>query len=312
MFPFLNKKISIRLASDKIYIFFTRLGLYFIAFLFLIFLLSLSYGNSFAYSILFLAFSILSISALYTNYTLDKIKLDFLGPEVVEQSKNISFNIKNLSNLYKIDIYLQLNKTSESKKFSLSPFNSKSISVSLKSFEPGKYFLKRAIVLTEFPFKLMFSWKYKKVKKDVYIFPDPIEHKEEINPYRPMNSEFNELAKEALHGDEFHSFKHYQEGESTKFINWKYYSKHGELLTKTFESGEGLFIFVGEEFLEGLKEKERLEQIAFWCELALSGGIPMMFNLSEVKTNLGLGKDFYQEKMKIILQKIGKEREIGV
>lgn len=312
MFPSLNKQISSRLASDKIYIFFTKLGLYFVIFLFIIFLMSLSYGNSFAYSLLFLSFSILSISALYTNFTLENVKIVFAGPKVLEKSKYLFFNLQNNSHLYKMDLYLKLNKNSESQKCSLSPKGGSTVPISVGPLKAGVYFIKRITLFTEFPFKIMFSWKYKKMNSEIFVFPDPKDHLFNTNPYRHMEDDSGSQMSEALFGYEFFSYKHYQEGENTKFINWKYYSKNGELLTKTFESGNNLILIISEDDLLGLNSEKRLEQISFWSDLAISGGIPFKYDLNEIKTALGQGASFYEEQMIQILRASGNIKELGI
>ena len=298
MWPSLKRWFDSLIREDRIYIFFTLRGPYYIGFLMALISISFSYGNSLAYSATFVFFSILMVSAVKTNYNLHLVRIEKVWQKgyFPEESPSVEFVVKNHSSHYRFDLFLE-KKERKTITFSLRPYKSLNTILSLE-FPPGCYDLGRVNIRTRFPFEIMHSWKVFKFKEMIYIFPNRVNHLPHILPLGEDVSK-ESLLNESSRGEDFFSHRPFVEGDSLRFFDWKIYAREGGSLIKTFEEKKGGPFEIRTENLQTLNQKQRGEQIAYWLDRAVKEQREFSLDLSGLHLKKGSGK----EGLKLFLKK---------
>jgi uncharacterized protein (DUF58 family) len=218
---------------DRLYIFPTRYGLYFLVIIFVLFLISLSYGHSLAFTTTFIFVSIIVTSSFYTNFNLANIVVRRI--QIDNEGREIRLSLINHSKRVKFDIEAQVGEWISLTALSLDPGEEGILQIPLGQIKRGVYGFKSIKLYTTFPFGLFRAWKYwlgESLK--FYIYP-------ECNGKRPI-SWAGQNPKTADRGqikleagiEEFEEHRKYQKGMSWKSVDWKAYSRERGLLTKTY------------------------------------------------------------------------------
>ncbi len=255
----LQKKIN--KLYDRVFILPTRFGVYFITIIFILFLMSLSYGHSLAISATFLFVSIVMISIIYTNYNLYGVVLK------EQRSKKPFFNHDDFQiSLFnewgrpRPDIELEVSLQSLHDKKNLTYIGATSLlgrmdsSVNLKPLTSSKgrrgvYQIERIKVSSSFPFGLFRSWKFLRPLSEqsrLYIFPNPLEPKvEEELVYSLRNKLMDQVdhskqikrlvTRSGIGTENFYEHSPYRDSGGIKRIDWKIYSRTHELFEKHYE-----------------------------------------------------------------------------
>jgi len=246
---------------DRVFILPTRFGVYFITIIFILFLMSLSYGHSLAISATFLFVSIVVISIVYTNYNL-------YGVYLLEERSKKTFFIKDdfqisLDNEWsrpRPDIEIEVNLHSLHEKRALTYSGATSLqglmdsSVNLKPLASlksrrGAYHIEKIKVSSAFPFGLFRSWKFLKPSSEqstIYIFPNPLEPKAEGEiVFGPQNMQKDQVdmskqtkrlvTRSGVGTENFYEHSPYRDSGGIKRIDWKIYSRTHELFEKNYE-----------------------------------------------------------------------------
>jgi uncharacterized protein (DUF58 family) len=279
------------LRENRIYIFFTRRGPYYLGLLLTLISISFSYGHSLTYSTTFVFFSLLMVSAIKTNYNLDLVTIEEAQQKgfFPEEAPSLEFLIKNHSGHFRFDLFIERQKK-ETLELSLRPGKSKLSSPLSLDLEPGCHLLGRVHLRTRFPFEIMHSWKVFKFPKMIYIFPRRINHRPYVSPLAYEDSKDSLLHEGSLGGEDFFAHKPWVEGDSLRFFDWKVYAREKGSLLKTFEEKKGGPFHITSSHLEGLSEKEKGEQISFWLDQAVKEEREFSLELEGLSLKKGSGE----------------------
>lgn len=255
MYGFLEKRLvnySLRSRKRRLYIMPTRVGFYFSGVVFILFLISFSYGHSLAYSSAFILISILVISLPFTNYIISGVELKASGGLSVfaDEAGELLLTLTNQSGRYRFDLEFDLALLGKVKQHSFSSFagslapgERRTIQVSLGNIKAGHYHQLNIRLKSSFPFGLFFSWCYYCEDIDVWVYPKRCEFHSAIR--RAFYSiedlrqkEESTLSRERKVLGEHDDFSHhalFQSGHSFGSVDWNLYARSGTLYVKEFE-----------------------------------------------------------------------------
>lgn len=223
---------------NKIFIIPTRYGLYFIAIVFILFLISLSYGHSLAYTTTFVFVALVMTSAHFTNYNLSGIEVIAIHPpdETFEnEDPSLKVTLRNVAQKHRFDIFLKVSEYGESESFSLAPGETVNKKLTLNPLTRGEYQLKRLTIATSFPFGLFYAWKYWYQNQGFFIYPAMPEKSVTLPPPQALDNRSGSFeGKPEVGAEEFYGHQNYDIGMPLRSIDWKAYARGKGLLLKKF------------------------------------------------------------------------------
>lgn len=282
------------------------MGTYFLSIVFILFVISLAYGNALAYSCTFIFVSVVMTSATHTHFNLKNIRvLSFSNPRVASESDQ-----------YKLELILV--HDNRSKKFDITALSEnaeikgidkisnnerKLIYICLNNLKRGSYFFNRVTLTTKFPFGLFYSWTYANVESQFYISPS-FTGKLKL----PMKSFEDDRAgiSKSIGLEEFSEHQKHVKGMPYNHIDWKLYAKDKGFYVKTFERDSSSYYYFSIKNLSELDEELALNQLASWIKVANKNKEYWVLDLGNVVTKPDTGDSFFNECL-ISLAKYNKE-----
>ncbi len=235
----------------------------FIVIIFVLFLISLSYGHSLAFSSTFIFVSVVMTSTIFTHFNLKDVELLRAWiPDLIEEEKpfSIEARIHNTTGKKKYDLKISKGKTHSKDSLHLEGGQSAEIKLNLAGLPRGRYRMKSLSLRTTFPFGIFYSWSYGEVEKEFIVHPKVIVG----NDLRKfMMGETHEESEIMVKGDnDFEGHSKYQEGEPINRINWKVFGRTRQLLKKEFVSPIEREVIVTKKMIEHLELEEGLSLLA--------------------------------------------------
>lgn len=256
MLNYLEEKLiafNARTPKTRIYILPTRVGLYFSAVIFILFIISFSYGHSLAYSASFILVSILVISLPYTNYNLNFLKVETAKNHFVHEGEGLPLEVRVINQGQRERYALEMEFTfkGRDKKFqhwlkvgdvaSLSTVN---LQVLLSERKMGHFETVLVKLKSSFPFGLFYSWTYYDLPLDLWIFPKKEErrgciqiHSLSFHELEKKNNDQTSSGENIRLGehDDFSRHVAFEIGHSQGRVDWKLFARSSELYIKEFE-----------------------------------------------------------------------------
>lgn len=303
---------------NKIFIIPNRYGLYFLSIIFILFLISLSYGHSLAFTTTFVFVSLVMTSAHFTNFNLSGIEVFSLRTPVdfyQGEEASVVVNLRNLSKKTRFDIVISLKhgtRVFQSRPITLRPLENHSVEIPLNNMERGSYQISRVTVSSSFPFGLFYAWKYWYIDSELLVYPPFFG--EDLpsfpKPISPRNSSGSQKGKEELGSEEFFGHQDYHEGMPLRSIDWKAYARGKGILLKKFVQESDLHFLFNFSKLSGDREG-RLSILTSWLEQAEEVGVMYAVVLDGEKPNFGRGRSFKRNILRKLALFEGKERNFS-
>ncbi len=124
----------------------------------------------------------------------------------------------------------------------------------------GWYRPPRLVVETQHPLGLWRCWSLVDLDIQILTYPKPMVS----GPMPQTITNKNEGKLHSVHGGEdFHSLKEYQPGDSLKHVAWKQYARGQGLLTKSFSAYVDTRLWLDWDLLVGLNREARLSRLTY-------------------------------------------------
>jgi uncharacterized protein (DUF58 family) len=265
--PWINKLIQKIERVGRVYIIPTRFGVYFLIFVLVLFLFSLTYGHSMAFSATFLFLSLLMSSAIFTNANVGKVELTSLvAPALVFEDQPFELDAAVFSAKEHLEISLCLSDKGEiSAPFDIKRREQGRCKVPVSPLKRGEHSVDRVTLSTQYPARLFYAWTTIKFPLTLRILPRPVNHGH--LPRRLTDQEEN-TGHEVDGGREARDFfehRPYRDRESWRGIDWKVFARRDELFTKHYDNEEQASSFIFDYFsLGGLTHEQKLQQLMHW------------------------------------------------
>lgn len=234
---------KLMLKHKNVYVLPSRLGLAFMSFAILVFLLGSNYQNNMIIMTSYLLLSLLLVSVIQGYLNLSNTEIEFIQckPGDVKSGFELLLSLKNMRCAQQIKLEAQWLSP-------ICPFdcceNAKTIKLQFIPSKRGLYTLPRIKISSSYPFGLITIWSYLVYQETTFIYPNQrtvLNHSQSHE--QPAEGEYSSRLQGA---DEFDGIKTYQKGDSFSRISWKHYAKQHELVSKQFNqlsNGQVIFDF---------------------------------------------------------------------
>lgn len=289
----------------RIFIVPTRFGFVYGAFLFLILLGAINYGNSLGHVLVFLLGSLGSVAMLHTYRNIAKIELQHAhaDPVFLGQPINFILHFDNPSKHHSHQIEVA-SKQVESKswhsyrrfmgfqhKHLIDTLKHKQVTQSHYSFPSqhrGKQTLGRIRIASQFPMGLYRPWTYFKAPYEALVYPRPAGDL----PLPNTSEQGQKPHRRPQKGmDDFSGFNPYRAGDPAHAIAWKTMARDDVLRTKHFTAAQGGNLSLSWQDVAQLNDVEaKLSQLCHWVLQAEMAGSTYSLSLPNTMVNMGHGE----------------------
>ncbi|MBE0364004.1 hypothetical protein PULV_a1545 [Pseudoalteromonas ulvae UL12] len=232
---------KLMLKHKNVYVLPSRLGLAFLCFAILVFLLGSNYQNNMIIMTSYLLLSLLLVSVIQGYLNLSNTEIEYIQcrPGDVQSGFELLLSFKNLRTAQQIKLAAQwLNPVDA---FDCS-HSAKTIKLQFTPSKRGIYALPRIKISSSYPFGLITIWSYLVYQDSTFVYPN----QRTLLNYSHTHEQPDEgdHSNQAQGSDDFDGIRTYQKGDSFSRISWKHYAKQHELVSKQFNQlGNGHVIF---------------------------------------------------------------------
>ncbi len=258
------------LASRRIYILPTRLGVAFGVMVFAMFLGAMNYANNLALGLALLLGGLGLTAMIHCHRNLTGIIVRFAGAEPVFAGRPAAFRIAldNPASAMRYELRAASEHT-DSDAVRIAPTERSVVELHAPSERRGVLTLDHFEVATRHPFGLFRAWAFVHMPLRCIVYPRPSDS-HRVPP--PLETDTGG-AQESHRGDEdFAGLRAFHTGDSSRRIAWKAYAREQGLLVKVF-AGTAVTSHVFDwRALDGLDVEARLSQLCRWIEDAHAAG----------------------------------------
>ncbi len=246
-----------------------------------------------ALSILAFALGILYVLGMnQTNDNLAGIEVIEVKPPhgAVGEPTQIKITLENRSNEPRFLVSVQFTKTKKPNTAiikSLPPGAKKSVELTLIGTTRGVHQLPRLRISTLFPLGLFFSWKYRQMNQNHWVYPRP--EGKPLDLFDAMQGGDNLNVTPMRENEEFLGHRPFQLGDSPRRIDWKAHARGKPWLIKEFEANQKPSYLIQWKRLEPMGDEAKLSQIARWVIDCYEGSYAYSLILPSKTIPLGSG-----------------------
>lgn len=287
---------------NKIFIFTTRYGIYFLSIIFILFLISLSYGHSLAFTTTFVFVSLVMTSAHFTNYNLSglEIKSVSLPKELVAGDEgNLVVTLYNSARKTRFDLSIKVGPFQSQVLEHLAAGESTKVLIPLKNLKRGEYSFSRLRIDTTFPFGLFYAWKFWNEDHRFLVLPKKSECKIALSHFSfPTENGRGRGEQNQWGAEEFFGHVSYQEGMPLRGIDWRVFARgKGIFLKKFVEDSHHVYLIKADQFHD-METEEMISQMAWLLDYFHADGSAFALVLNGEKPQFGAGSEWLRISLK--------------
>lgn len=279
---------------NRIYIIPTRHGLSFFGLVVVMILVGSATANNLIYALAFVLFGVYMLAMIGTQRNLKLMRIELLECEdnFVGEPAKIRLAIANDSARARFLIQCQAKKFAARQAVVTNEVPAKGrivIEIPVIVDRRGVFEIPQVQIGTLYPMGLFWSWTNLQLKGSLFIYPRRAGDWE-IEPewFGEGVGERQGLWAETQHED-FREHTKYQAGESHHHVDWKAYARHGELMTKRYETTSPQHFLVDWNLVASLGPEAALSQMAQWINQLREGENSFELILPEQKIGKGRG-----------------------
>jgi len=287
---------------NKIFIFTTRYGIYFLSIIFILFLISLSYGHSLAFTTTFVFVSLVMTSAHFTNYNLSglEVKSVSLPKDLVAGGQsNLIVTLFNSSRKTRFDLSIKVGPFQSQVLEHLAPGESTKTLIPVNNLKRGEYSFSRLKVDTTFPFGLFYSWKFWNESHRFLVLPEKSECTIPLSHFSYPTQNGRGQGEQGQWGaEEFYGHVSYQEGMPLRGIDWRVFARgKGIFLKKFVEESHHVYLIRSEQFKE-IETEAMISQMAWLLDYFHADGSVFALVLNGERPEFGSGSEWLRITLK--------------
>ena len=231
-----SDKAITRLASRRIYILPTGVGLIFGLMTFAMLLGSMNYNNNLSFVLTFLLIGLGFISMHQCQRNLVDLEISFSGVDPVYAGQLADFKIAITNHSGKYRHHLQIYVGGIASEIEdLAPGESHVLHLEIPTDRRGHIALTRFGLRTLFPFELFRAWAWIHMDLKGLVYPQPAENAPEPPPTETAHGH---RQHDARGEEDFAGLRKFHDGDSPRHVSWKAYARTGDLLTKQFSGAD--------------------------------------------------------------------------
>jgi uncharacterized protein (DUF58 family) len=230
-----DKRVT-RLASRRIYILPTGVGLVFGLMAFTMLLGSMNYNNNLSFVLTFLLTGIGFVAMHQCQRNLVGLEIAFAGVDPVFAGQAAEFRIAITNHSKNRRPHLQLYADGVVSRIDdLEPGESRVFNLEIATNRRGYIRLERFGIRTLFPFELFRAWAWLHMDLSGNVYPKPADKAPEPPP---TQSAHGHRQHDARGEEDFAGLRRFHAGDSPRNVAWKAYARTGELLSKQFSGAD--------------------------------------------------------------------------
>jgi uncharacterized protein (DUF58 family) len=263
----INRRIpparSVTLDQKRIFIFPSRVGLFFALCLLLMLLTAINYQNNMSYALTFLLTTLFVIAVLHTYANLSGLTLHAVRAQAGFPGQQAVFEVLLERRRRRTHYALHLQWPGSSEVLvNLVEDDSVRAQLHTPLGARGWYSPGRLLVESRYPLGLLRCWTWIDLELEALVYPKP-----EASAELPgLDSEQPDGAAALVPGnDDFHGFRPYRPGDSLRQVHWKGLAKGQTLQTKQYTAYADRSVWLDWEMFPGLGTEQRLSHLCYWA-----------------------------------------------
>jgi uncharacterized protein (DUF58 family) len=263
--------VPVELASRRIYILPTGVGITYALMVFAMLLGSMNYNNSMAFALTFLLAALGLVAMHHCQRNVAGLIVAFTGAEPVFAGDpvRLRFALHNEGVAPRFDILVYVGESASSRVDVPSGGHALCVA-SLPTTRRGRLRLTRYGVRSTHPLTLFRAWAWIHADVSCLVWPRPAQEA----PPLPFSAPSHGRRRTAAAGDDdFAGLRDFQDGDPPRHLAWKTYARSGELKTKRFSGTEARLAWLDIRDAQGSDLEERLSVVCRWVLDAERAGL---------------------------------------
>ncbi|MBT8139825.1 MAG: DUF58 domain-containing protein [Gammaproteobacteria bacterium] len=255
------------LSHRNIFIFPSRAGLVYAAFIGMLLLVAINFENSAVYALVFLLSGMLVVSILHTFANLSGLQITGRSGESAFAGRHAVFKII-LSAQERVHYGVQLSwQEVSTEHVDVEPGAEQRLSMRFRTGPRGICNPGRVKIQTSYPLGLVTAWTWVDLDMHAVVYPYP-----DKNAGSPAaRSAYHESgSREQTGSDDFFGLRAYVPGDSLRSVAWKTYARNDQLASKQFVDYIDNRLWLEWNAAHG-SDEQRLAQLCHWALLAEGG-----------------------------------------
>lgn len=288
---------SVVLDQRRIFIFPSRVGLWFLLTLGVMLLAAINYQSNMAFALVFFLFSLFIVAILHTYGNFSGLRIEALRAQPTFAGEPAEFEV-------------QLSRTGARNHHSIalgwpgqpsavaSLRDTENITAKLfhASARRGRLKPARLSVSTVYPLGLLRAWTWIDLDLAALVYPRPVA---DVCP-RSAQAGARDGAQRLVRGSEdFHDFRAYRSGDNLRHVMWRAYAKGQTLQSKLFEEALTQSHWLSYASAEGDTER-RLGVLCHWVLELQKSGEPFGIELPGQTLPPGFGDEHCQQALRLL------------
>jgi uncharacterized protein (DUF58 family) len=250
------------LASRRIYILPTGVGMIFALTAVAMLLGSMNYNNNLSFLLTFMLASLGFVAMHQCQRNLVGLEVSFAGVEPVHVGRPVEFRIavhnRSRSNRYHVQLYAG---DVQSDIRNIPAGESRLFRLELPTSARGYLALPRFGIRTTFPFELFRAWSWLHMDLRALVWPAQAATAP-VPP--PALTATGHRQHDARGEEDFAGLRRYNDGDSPRHVAWKAYARSGDLLSKQFAGADTSSQWFDFDTLTAADTEERLSILTRW------------------------------------------------
>jgi uncharacterized protein (DUF58 family) len=259
---------SVTLDQKRIFIFPSRVGLFFGLALLLMLITGINYQNNMTFALTFLLATLFIVGVLHSYANLSGLKIHAVHARPAFPGQQTEFRIL-IERSERRDCVALSVAWPDSTESVVNLIGSDSISVNLHApvGERGWHHPGRLLLESTYPLGLLRCWTWLDLDLNALVYPRPVASA--ALPGTP--SDKPDGASVPIDGnDDFAGFRNYRRGDSLRQVHWKGLAKGLSLQSKQYAAYADRSVWLDWDMYPGLAMEQRLSQLCYWA-LELDG-----------------------------------------
>jgi uncharacterized protein (DUF58 family) len=257
-----SDQVPLALASRRIYILPTQLGVIYALALLAMLLASMNYNNNSGFALTFLLASLGLVAMFHCHRNLSGVVIEGItaGEAFAGAPLAVRVGCANPGALIRFGLSFECDEE-HATLARLDPGGRELIEVGVPTRNRGLLRPTRLVVSTRFPFGLFRAWSWMHVPFEAVVYPRPA-GRQPLPPSQP--SDRGSVVASRRGDEDFRGFRDYRPGDSPRHVAWKAVARGAPLLVKDL-SGSGLtprILELGDVTAPGIETQ--LSQITQW------------------------------------------------
>ncbi len=253
---------EVTLDQRRIFIFPSRVGLFFGCCLLVMLIAAINFQNNLSYGLTFLLATLFIVATLHTYANLSGLTIRALRaePAFAGQQTEFQLMVERTKQRHHYALYLKWPSSGETL-VSLVADDSVNIQLHMAVDKRGWFNPGRLLLESTYPLGLLRCWTWIDLDLRAMVYPRPVASPElpGLATDRPDGA-----AAMVVGNDDFYGFRKYRKGDSLRQVHWKGLAKGQGVQTKQYTAYADRSVWLDWDLFPGTGTEQRLSHLCYW------------------------------------------------